>query len=142
MNGHIWSVLSLFSGRNNSEHEDFGETLDSLLFLKAHAAFSSALFGSCSFFLLHTFLILEVFTTLHFSLDGFLVIDGSFGHAGVKGVLNDFVAIVIFNHLKLNLLVEGGHKVCSHRVLLSVAQEAHVLERCERVALEVLQELL
>ena len=70
------------------------------------------------------------------------MIDSSLGHARMEGVLNDLVAIVIFDHLKLNLLVEGGHKVCSHRVLLSVAQEAHVLERCERVALEVLQELL
>ena len=30
----------------------------------------------------------------------------------------------------------------THRVLLSVAKETHVFERCECIALEVLQELL
>jgi len=69
------------------------------------------------------------------------VIHGSFCHAILERILNKLVAIVIFNHFKLNLLVEGWYEVGSHRELLTVAQQTHVFQLGQRVALEHLQEL-
>ena len=48
--------------------EHLREALDTLLFLKAHAAFSSSFFGSGSFLFLHAFLIFPVLASLHLSL--------------------------------------------------------------------------
>lgn len=62
-------------------------------------------------------------------------------HALRESVLNNLVAVAIFDHLKLDLLIERGHEVSSHRILLSVSQKAHIFQCSECVAFEVLQEL-
>lgn len=58
-----------------------------------------------------------------------------------EGVLNELISVLIFNHLKFDLLVETWHEVSAHRILLAIAQQTHVLKCVQSVALEELQEL-
>ena len=140
-----WSIngiLTLFGAWDHSDHEDFLELADALLLLEAHATLPTAFLSTGSFFFETTLLVLIVFASLHFVLNSFLVVHGAVGKAGTEGLFDELASVIVLNQLQLDLLVESGQEVRSHGELLTVAEEANVLELRESIALEVRQELL
>lgn len=72
--GHRHGVVSLLGAWNCSKHKHFLKFSNTLLLLQAHSPLSSSIFGSSSFLFFTSFLIFEVFTSLHLRLDSFLMV--------------------------------------------------------------------
>ena len=62
--------------------------------------------------------------------------------ASLHGLLNHLVPVLVLDNLQLDLLVKGRYEVSAHGELLPVAEQSHVLQRLQSVALEVAKELL
>ena len=80
--------------------------MNAFLLLKAHAALATAFLSTGSLLLLSTFLILEIFTSLHLRLDRLLVFKSAADHAYLKGVLNESLAVFVLKQLNFELLVK------------------------------------
>ena len=141
VNGDVDAVLLLLAAWHHGNHEHFLQLLDALLLLKAHATLSSAILGLCSLFFFAALLILKVFTALHLSFDGSLVLKGAANESSAESLLDGGTPVLVLDHLQLQLVVEGRHEVGTHRVLLLLAEKTHVFQGVKSVTLEELEEL-
>lgn len=142
VDGHGHGVLLLFALRDHVSDQNLDELLDPLLLLEAHTALSASLLSLGSLLFLALLLVLEVFAALHFGLNRSLVVKGAASKTDLDGVLDNFGAVVLLDHLKLDLLVESRDQVGAHREGLLVPEQAQVFQLAKCVPLEVLQELL
>ena len=119
-----------------------GKLKDTLLLLEAHAALLATLLSALGFGFLPELLVLEVLAPLHLSLNCLLMLLSTITKSTMDGLLDKLLLVILLDHLKLNLVVEGRHEKGAHRIVFLASEQTNVAKLSKSISLEETQVLL